>query len=74
MKQNAISVFHTARRGKISPLIASVHNTVISSTRLEGEELLPGVNSEFDLGYDEPRDYLPEELVKLLDEKFPNIS
>lgn len=45
------------------------HNVTISSiTSKKGKELIPdGIN----YGYDDPRDYLPKRIVKLLDETFP---
>lgn len=42
-----------------------MHNVVIISiTATGGAELIP---STANLGYDEPRDYLPEAIIKLLD-------
>ena len=49
-----------------------IHNTVITSISKAGIELMPvGENSQR-IGYDNPRTYLSEELVKLLDEQFSN--
>ena len=35
----------------------------------KGKELIPG---EIDYGYDDPRDYLPKRITKLLDEALPS--
>ena len=44
------------------------HNTIIESIKKGGKELIP---DDVTLGYDNPREYLPEKLVKLLDEALP---
>ena len=42
-----------------------MHNVVIQSIKdASGAELMP---SDIELGYDDPRDYLPEALIALLD-------
>ncbi len=47
------------------------HNDVISSIRdWQGHELIPREDIEF--GYDEPRSYLPADLIALLDAAFPS--
>ncbi len=46
-----------------------LHNTVIVSIRRRGRELMP--LDDIRLGYDDPRDYLPPEIVALLDLAFP---
>lgn len=50
------------------------HNTVISSIRRDGKELIgydmPGVT----VGYDEPHDYLPEDVIDLLDRELPEME
>lgn len=46
-----------------------VHNLVISSIKEGGTELMPENDETFVVGYDDPRDYLPEKTVSLLDEK-----
>jgi hypothetical protein len=44
------------------------HNIVIVSIKLDGvEQILPTAK----IGYDDPRDYLPAEIITLLDEQFP---
>lgn len=45
------------------------HNITISSiTSKKGKDLIPvGIN----YGYDDPRDYLPKRIIKVLDEEFP---
>ena len=45
------------------------HNTVITSIKRGGHELIPQEGIEF--GYDDPRGYLPADIVQLLDEKLP---
>ena len=47
------------------------HNTVITSIKKEGVELIPYDNPAYRFGYDDPRGYFPAELVALLDEEFP---
>lgn len=43
-----------------------IHNIIIDSIKHKGRELIPqGTN----IGYDDPRDYLPEKIVRLLDAK-----
>lgn len=42
-----------------------IHNTVIDSIRKGGVELIPLQRIRF--GYDNPRDYLPKRLIRLLD-------
>jgi hypothetical protein len=45
-----------------------LHNAVIVSINREGVELIP---DEVHTGYDNPREYLPEELVGALDRYLP---
>ncbi len=42
-----------------------LHNTIINSIERNGVELIP--HERIKLGYADPRDYLPEDIVKLLD-------
>jgi len=44
------------------------HNTIINSIKKGGRELIPDSVTP---GYDNPREYLPEKLIKLLDEALP---
>lgn len=46
-----------------------LHNVIITSIKRENDELIPRGTR---LGYDNPRDYLPEYLVELLDKCFPS--
>ncbi len=39
-----------------------LHNTVISSIEKDGAELIPAT-----AGYDDPREYLPKRIIRLLD-------
>jgi hypothetical protein len=43
------------------------HNTIITDISRDGEMLIPGRTV---IGYDEPREYLPEDIVDLLDSEF----
>lgn len=45
-----------------------LHNSVIHSLKLADEEFIPEEDSEHVFGYDNPRNYLPKEIIKLLDE------
>ena len=47
------------------------HNTVITTIRKRGQELIPYDNPEYRFGYDDPLAYFPEELIRFLDEKLP---
>lgn len=42
------------------------HNVTIASIKRDGTELIPFDSISY--GYDDPRDYLPQEIVNLLDE------
>jgi hypothetical protein len=44
------------------------HNLVITDIERDGRSLIPETTQ---LGYDDPRDYLPEDLVHDLDRRFP---
>lgn len=46
-----------------------LHNVVITELSRDGGSLIP---EEATVGYDDPRDYLPEEVVDLLDRAFPD--
>lgn len=48
-----------------------MHNTVIKSIKKDGAELIPYDDPQLQFGYDNPRDYLPRQIVKLLDRKLP---
>lgn len=45
------------------------HNTVIRSIVRDGIELIPETAS---VGYDDPRKYLPRDIVRMLDGAFPS--
>ncbi|MBU1210189.1 MAG: hypothetical protein KJ587_02830 [Alphaproteobacteria bacterium] len=49
-----------------------LHNTVITSVKKDGVEQIPYGRPGFTFGYDEPRSYLPPEIIALLDEHFPD--
>ena len=44
------------------------HNITISSITRDGAELIP---ADINAGYDDPRDYLPEEIIAALDAALP---
>lgn len=46
-----------------------LHNIVIHSIRKNRMEYMPAECSEFQIGYDDPRRYLPEAIIQLLDEE-----
>ena len=46
-----------------------MHNDVIISIKKDGKELIPHNNPNITFGYDDPRTYLPEDIVRLLDEE-----
>ena len=48
-----------------------LHNIVITSIKKGGKEFVPIYNPDIQYDYDRPRDYLPEDIVELLDSKFP---
>lgn len=47
------------------------HNTVIASIKHDGREQIPHDDPGVTFGYDDPRDYLPAEIVTLLDRELP---
>jgi len=48
-----------------------LHNTVITSIKREDKELIPHDDPSVTFGYDDPRSYLPEPIVDLLDCELP---
>ncbi len=48
----------------------SFHNEIIESIKKDGRELMPDNGSGFNVGYDDPRDYLPGDLIEYLDDYF----
>ncbi len=42
-----------------------VHNTVISSIKKDGKDLIPD-DGQINTGYDNPRDYLPQKIISFL--------
>lgn len=44
-----------------------IHNVVIVSIKKGDQELIPFENPEYTFGYDDPRKFLPKEIVDLLD-------
>lgn len=47
------------------------HNTTIVSIKKDGVEIMPLDDPAIEIGYAEPRDYLPAEVISLLDDKLP---
>jgi len=50
----------------------SPHNTLIYSVCKDGIEYMPINDPKYRIGYDDPHEYLPEDILNLLDEEFPN--
>jgi hypothetical protein len=48
-----------------------MHNTVIMSIKKDGIELMPVDQPGIHPGYDDPRTYLPADMVALLDRELP---
>ncbi|WAC11892.1 hypothetical protein [Dyadobacter pollutisoli] len=46
-----------------------MHNTIITSIKRNGIEQIP---DQVTVGYDDPREYLPKRIVKLLNKQFPS--
>ncbi len=46
-----------------------MHNTIIYSITKNGKEFMPAFGGEHTVGYDCPRNYLPAEIIELLDEE-----
>ena len=46
-----------------------MHNTVIVSIKKDGVELIPYEDQGLSFGHDDPRSYLPAEIITLLDQK-----
>jgi hypothetical protein len=45
-----------------------IHNIIITSIKRKGRELIP---AKANVGYDDPRKYLPKAAIKMLDAAFP---
>ena len=50
-----------------------LHNTIITSIRKDETEYMPDEHSGFTLGYDNPREYLPPDIVRLLDDALGDV-
>lgn len=48
-----------------------LHNEVIVSIKKHGQELIPFSDLKIAFGYTDPREYLPAEIIALLDQAFP---
>lgn len=49
-----------------------MHKTVITSIKKDGAEFIPHDVANVAFGYDDPRGYLPEAIVNLLDQELPD--
>jgi len=47
-----------------------IHNTIIVSIKKNADEIIPYEDKEVSLGYSCPRNYLPAEIISLLDQEF----
>lgn len=52
----------------------SPHNILIYSIQKNGIEYMPLDNPNFRIGYDDPRNYLPDDIQAILDEKIPSVE
>jgi len=57
---------------EVSVATWGMHNCVITSIKKAGVELIPHHDPAVRVGYDDPRCYLPQEIVTLLDQKLPD--
>jgi len=48
-----------------------MHNELIYSIKKDGIEFMPIKTPEYKIGYDDPLDYLPTDILELLEEQFP---
>ena len=46
----------------------SIHNVIITSIKRDGVELIP---EDTNVGYDDPLDYLPQDIITLLNAAYP---
>lgn len=68
MTETVADVLRNAGYG-VEVLPWGFHNDVIHSVLLDGVEQIPMRRIRF--GYDDPRDYLPKKLIRLLDRALP---
>lgn len=52
----------------------SPHNTIIYSIKRDGIQYMPNKNSNYLIGYDDPQEYLPVDILALLNTEFPPVS
>lgn len=67
----AVEVVLTDAGYKVNAEPWGIHNVVIQSIRKDGREFMPDEDSEFEVGYADPHDYLPPEIIELLDRELP---
>lgn len=53
----------------VETVLWGFHNTIVTEITREGVTCMP---NDVTRGYDEPRQYLPQEVIDLLDEAFPS--
>lgn len=51
----------------------SPHNTLIYSITKDGKEYMPSEYSDYRIGYDNPREYLPADIIAVLEKDFPPV-
>lgn len=57
---------------KVETIEWGLHNTVINSIKRDDVEQIPPESPTMIFGYEDPRDYLPDEIVRLLDSELPD--
>lgn len=60
---------HAVKYSKWGP-----HNIIIHSIKKDGIELMPIHNPRFIVGYDDPRDYLPQDIQEILNREFSPVK
>jgi len=65
----AVEAVLTKARYEVEVNQWGLHNTIIVSIKKAGKELLPHHNLDFTLGYDDPKEFLPLEIVQLLNKE-----
>lgn len=53
--------------------LCGMHNDIITKLEKDGTDLIAKAEAEgFEVGYDDPREYLPDDLAAALDRAFPD--
>ena len=74
IETDTVETILTAAGYEVKSDMWGMHNVVIRSIRKDGVELMPPDASEFTVGYDDPRSYLPPDIVELLDRELPEAA